>query len=83
MENNTIQKPISVIIEEVKANIVRSINEANLHPTLLELIIKDIYNEVVNNKNMIYEREKMEYESKLVNQNFVDDNSIEEDKEPA
>ena len=45
--------------------------------------MKDIYNEVVNNKNMIYEREKREYENSLMNQKFEEDNSIEQEKEQA
>ena len=50
MDNiNNINKPLSLIIRESKNTIIDAINQANLHPTLLELIIKDIYNEVQHN----------------------------------
>lgn len=66
MENNTnvtnnIQKPISLIIEEGKTNIINTINELNLHPTLLEPILKDIYAEVQMQARMTLERETAEY----------------------
>ena len=50
MDNtNNINKPLSLIMEESKRIIIDAINQANLHPTLLELVIKDINNEVQYN----------------------------------
>lgn len=48
MENKTkqIEKPISLTIEEVKAEIANIINNSQLPPVVLDLIVKDIYNEV-------------------------------------
>ena len=39
-------KPFSIIIEETKQKLVDVINQSNLHPSIVELIIKDIYFEV-------------------------------------
>ena len=73
MENtnniNTIEKPISLIIEEAKSSIVDTINNANLHPTILEMILRDIYNEVNELAKMKHNREKAEYEQALTKQN--------------
>lgn len=68
MENttntNNIEKPISLILEESKRVIINAVNSTNLHPTLLEMIIKDIYNEARERANYQYEFDKNEYEQK-------------------
>ena len=76
MTNNNIQKPISLIIEEGKMTIINAINELNLHPTLLEPILKDIYTEVQMQARMALERETAEYQRMLSaanNENGKDD----------
>lgn len=66
MDNtNNINKPLSLIMEESKRIIIDAINQANLHPTLLELVIKDIYNEVQYNAQAFAERERNEYEQAI------------------
>lgn len=62
---NNIQKPISMVIEESKNTIVNAINSVQLHPTLLEIIIKELYLEVQNQAKVIAENERYEYERKL------------------
>lgn len=59
---NNIGKPISLILEESKRVIIDAVNSTNLHPTLLEMIIKDIYNEVRERANYQYEFDKKSYE---------------------
>lgn len=59
---NNIEKPISLILKESKRVIIDAVNSTNLHPTLLELIIKDVYNEVRERANYQYEFDKNEYE---------------------
>lgn len=61
---SNIEKPISLILEESKRMIIDAINSTNLHPTLLEMIIKDIYNEVKERANYQYEFDKNEYKQK-------------------
>lgn len=58
-------KPISMIIEEVKINIVNTVNESGLPPFILESILKDIYFETMNLSKQIAERDKAEYEKSL------------------
>lgn len=62
---NSIQKPISLIIEESKSTIVDAINSARLHPILLEMIVKELYLEIQSQARMMSEREKVEYENML------------------
>lgn len=95
MENtnniNTINKPTGLFIEDAKQSIINTINEVNLHPTLLEMILRDIYNEAKELARAQYEREKAEYEQALAEQNSIiekDNNIIEEecnyiDEEPT
>ena len=62
---NNINKPFSLIVEESKKTIIDVINQVNLHPTLLELVIKDIYNEVQYNAQVFAEHERNEYEQAI------------------
>lgn len=59
------EKPISMILSESKQTIINAVTSTNLHPALLELIIKDIYNEVRERANYQYEFDKKEYDSIL------------------
>lgn len=43
MENN---KPISIILDDLKNNIADQINQSGLHPCLVESVLKDLYEEV-------------------------------------
>lgn len=39
-------KPFSLIIQETKQELIDVINNSNLHPSVVEMIVKDIYLEV-------------------------------------
>lgn len=39
-------KPMSLRIEETKATLVNAINDSQLHPYILDSILKDLYNEI-------------------------------------
>ena len=70
MENtNTINKPIALIIGDAKQAIVNTINQVNLHPTLLEMVLRDVYNEANELAKAQYNREKAEYEQALAELN--------------
>lgn len=59
------EKPISIIIEEAKQKIGTTINELNLHPSILEPIMKDLYTEVQFLAKQQYEKDKKEYEESM------------------
>lgn len=48
MENkdNQVEKPITMVIEETKNNLVNVINQSGLHPFILDSIMKELYNEI-------------------------------------
>lgn len=58
------EKPLNLIIEEGRENIVKAVNSSGLPAYLLEPIIKDIYNEIANLKikELQASKEKMEKE---------------------
>ena len=64
--NITINKPISLVIEDASKSIISVINEINLHPTLLKMILKDVYNQIDELAESQYNREKAEYEQALI-----------------
>lgn len=57
MENN---KPISMIVEELKNNIISTINDSKLPICITEMIFKDIYEEIesLKEKELIQDKEK-------------------------
>lgn len=58
------EKPLNLIIEEGRENIVKAVNSSGLPAYLLEPIIKDIYNEIANLKikELQASKEKMKKE---------------------
>lgn len=66
MENtNTVNKPLSLILAESREAIIKAINSTGLPMTLLEPIIKDLYNEINIQASRELEFEKAEYEKAL------------------
>ena len=58
MENN---KPISIIIEELRNNIILTINNSKLPVCITEMIFKDIYEEIENLKVQELNQDKEKY----------------------
>lgn len=71
-------KPISVQINEAKNKIVNTINELNLHPSILLPIMKDIYSEVQNIAIQTEQREMEEYNNSLKDDEPFDDSKEKE-----
>jgi hypothetical protein len=64
-DKRKMEKPISMILSESKQTIINAVASTNLHPALLELIIKDIYNEVKLSAERQLEMEQGEYNYSL------------------
>lgn len=57
-------KPMSILIEETKQELIDVVNRCKLHPSIIELIIKDVYWEINQIKiNTIAKEQKMMQES--------------------
>ena len=58
------EKPMSILIEETKQELIDVVNGCKLHPSIIELILKDVYWEVNQVKiNTIAKEQKMLQES--------------------
>lgn len=64
-EIQKIQKPLSVLVDELKKNISDNINNSQLHPYILEQIMKEFYMEVHQIYIQQTQAEKEAYEKSL------------------
>lgn len=62
------EKPLTLKIEETKQAIVTAINNSNLHPFILDTILKDIYNEIHVLCANQAAQDKKEYEKSQTNE---------------
>ena len=60
------EKPASLLIQETRNNIINILNESKLHSSILELIMKDIMNDVTNASTRIKNKELEEYNKKVL-----------------
>ena len=60
------EKPASLLIQETRNSIINILNESKLHPSILELIMKDIMNDVTNASTRIKNKELEEYNNKVL-----------------
>ena len=82
------EKPASLLIQETRNKIINILNESKLHPSILELIMKDIMNDVINASTKVKNKELEEYNNKVLEEakNNAEDeqtqnNAEDEDKE--
>lgn len=78
---NTIQKPISVILDEARQTIVGAINSTELHVALLKPIIKDLYNEISRQASVQLEHERAEYQRLIAEQQRLAEIEQEQEQE--
>ena len=45
-KNNQVEKPITMVIEDAKNNLINVINQSGLHPFILDSIMKELHNEI-------------------------------------
>lgn len=60
------EKPASLLIQETKNNIINILNESKLHSSILELIMRDIMNDVTNASARVKNKELEEYNNKVL-----------------
>lgn len=62
-QTQEITKPASLLITELKNNITNCINDSNLHPLILAMLLKEIYISVQENANVFAQNEITAYEN--------------------
>ena len=60
------EKPASLLIQETRNNLINILNESKLHSSILELIMKDIMNDVISASTRIKNKELEEYNKKVL-----------------
>ena len=55
------EKPITMVVDETRQSLIKTINESNLPPFIIEMMLKDIYTEVNQLNINVSTREKEEY----------------------
>lgn len=54
-------KPISLLMDDFKSELINTINKSNLHISLVDLILGQVYSEVNQTAARVAENEKAEY----------------------
>lgn len=77
------EKPASLLIQETRNKIINILNESKLHSSILELIMKDIMNDVISASTRVKNKELEEYNKKVLEeaQNNAEAQDNAEDKE--
>lgn len=60
------EKPASLLIQETRNKIINILNESKLHSSILELIMRDIMNDVTNASARVKNKELEEYNNKVL-----------------
>ena len=55
------EKPITMVVNETRESLIKTINESNLPPFIMEMMLKEIYAEVNQLNINVTIREKEEY----------------------
>ena len=65
-EKLNMERPASLLIQETRNKIINILNESKLHPSILELIMRDIMNDVTNASTRVKNKELEEYNNKVL-----------------
>lgn len=66
-------KPISLVISEVKQKLVVDINTSNLHPSIMVMILKDMYLETEELAKQQFEVDRFNYEKALADEKLKEE----------
>lgn len=75
MENNQINKPLSILTKELEENLINTINTytSTLHPSVIELIVNKVFMNVQQYADNHARNERLEYEQSLAMQQMAPD----------
>lgn len=65
MNDNQKDIPISIVISDLKNKLVETINDSKLPLSILELVVKDLYNEINNAYKIQLVNDKKQYNQLL------------------
>lgn len=62
-QSNIMEKPVSLIIDDFRKDLFTLINSYKVHPSILNLVFKEVQNELEKTANIYAEQEKLKYKS--------------------
>lgn len=65
MNENQKDMPISIVISDLKNKLVEIVNESKLPLSIIELVVKDLYNEINNAYKIQLANDKKQYNQLL------------------
>lgn len=65
MNDNQKDVPISIVISDLKNKLIETINDSKLPLSILELVVKDLYNEINNAYKIQLVNDKKQYNQLL------------------
>ena len=66
-------KPISMVIKETKSNLIQVCNESNLHISILQLIVKEMHDELNKVAQRVMEEEELQYSNAIKEKDCVEE----------
>lgn len=60
--NNQKQKPLSIALYDFKQGLINYISDAGIPPSIVELVLKDIYNQVKDAAQRELQQDMVEYQ---------------------
>lgn len=66
-------KPISMVIKETKSNLIQVCNESNLHISILQLIVKEMHDELNKVAQRVMEEEELQYSNSIKEKDCVEE----------
>ena len=56
------EKTVGIVINEVKTKIANIISESNLHPSIMKMILQELYDDLRNVEQQVLEKEYKQYQ---------------------
>ena len=66
-------KPISILIKETKEKMIRACNDSGLPPCILELLVRNIYDEIYQLANNQLNEDELMYANSIINKDEIEE----------
>lgn len=76
--NKRMNKPLTMIIKETEAKIIKDCNESGLHPAILDLVVQRIYHQIHSLAERQAVEEELSYAKIIKDKDIKNNNSISE-----
>ena len=74
------EKTVGIVINEVKTKIANVISESNLHPSIMKMILQELYDDLKNVEQQVLEKEYKQYQDTVNDKSQAKAKGDKEDK---